>query len=788
MVQNEHTQGIYNIPEMLEQDLDKLRDMVQQVKDGTLSPERFRAFRVPQGVYEQREVGIFMLRVRCAAGAVLPHQMRTLADVSEQYGNGILHATTRQDIQIHRVLLDNIHSALVALYKAGLSTKGGGGNTVRNITACHHSGVCPDEIFDVAPYAVALTDFLLPDPNSFQLPRKYKIAFSGCSKDCAAATVNDLGLIAKRRDGVDGFAVYVAGGMGTKSRVASLLEEFVPAGGVHLVVEAIKRLFDKRGNRKNKHKARLRFLIEEVGFDEFRELYRKELDELRSASLPPLEPHLLPCREPAPAKGVVTNSFPDGFEKWRKRNVLPQKQEDYFVVEIPLFLGDVEANTMRALADIVASCGEGVLRTTQTQNLAIRWVSEGELPDLYAELGKIGLAKAEPFVLRNLVACAGASTCKLGICLSRGLAKAAARELSRSGIDLEELGDLKINISGCPNSCGRHPIAHIGLFGAARRIKEKLVPHYTVQLGGHVEEGKTKLARGKTTIAAKVVPALLKHLLRAYEKAPDRSDFGEFLEAEGMRKVEDFVSRCEEIPSFEEDKNFYFDWDAEEVFSLAGRGPGECGAGVFDLIEVDIASAYEALRKGDYYAAAALASRALLVTRGEQADDDLSAFTLFKKHFVDQNIVSAEFKDLIDKGIECGSVPDPESSFAATPDSVAALVDTVATLYENMDASLRFTSEDEPGEGQTNVRAPDEAVTADVSHDFRGVVCPLNYVKTKLALEQMNADQVLSVLLDEEGARNVSASASDDGHEVLSVAREDNHWRVVIRKSGGDTG
>ncbi len=780
MVRSEHTQGTYNIPEMLEQDLNKLREMIQQVKDGTLSAERFRAFRVPQGVYEQREAGIFMLRVRCAAGAVLPHQMRTLSDVSERYGNGILHATTRQDIQVHRVTLDNIHPALMALYEAGLSTKGGGGNTVRNITACHHSGVCPDEIFDVAPYAVALTDFMLPDSHSFQLPRKYKIALSGCSRDCAAATVNDLGLIAKRRDGMDGFTVYVAGGMGSQSRVADSLEEFVPAAEIHLVAEAIKRLFDKHGNRKNKHKARLRFLMEEIGIDEFRSIYRKELDELRSASLPPLRPHLLPRRELAQVKGSVANDLPEGFEKWRKCNVLPQKQEGYFVAEIPLFLGDVEANTMRALADIVASCGEGVLRTTQTQNLAIRWIAESELPDLYAKLGKIGLAEAEPSVLRNLVACAGASTCKLGICLSRGLAKASARELSKGGIDLKELGDLKINISGCPNSCGRHPIAHIGLFGAARRIRGKLVPHYTVQLGGHVEEGKTKLARGKITIAAKVVPALLKHLLRAYAEVSGRPDFGKFLEAEGMRKVEDFASRCKEIPSFEEDKNFYFDWDAEEIFSLAGRGPGECGAGVFDLIEVDIASAREALEKKNYYVAAALAARAILVTRGEQADDDLSAFTLFKKYFVDQNIVSAEFKGLIDECIESGSATD----------NVGAFVDAVATLYENMDASLRFTSADEQNREKEQTRGSSlgEDVTADVSHDFRGVVCPLNYVKTKLALEQMGAGQVLSVLLDEEGARNVPASAGEDGHEVLSVAREDDYWRVVVRKGGGDAG
>ena len=204
-------QSTYRLPDSLAADIEKLGELIEQVKSGALTPERFRAVRVPMGVYEQRESGTFMLRVRLPAGGLPPDPMRALADVATRFGNGLLHVTTRQDIQVHRVGLDAIHPALVALREAGLATKGGGGNTVRNITACPHSGVCANEAFDVAPYAVALTEFLLPDPLSFQLPRKYKIAFSGCSRDCAGATVADLGFIARRRDGGPGFAVYVGG-------------------------------------------------------------------------------------------------------------------------------------------------------------------------------------------------------------------------------------------------------------------------------------------------------------------------------------------------------------------------------------------------------------------------------------------------------------------------------------------------------------------------------------------------------------------------------------------------
>ncbi len=779
--------GLYELPATLVGDLDEFAQKAAQFENGSLSAERFRAFRVPQGVYEQREAGSYMLRVRCAGGVVLPEQMRTLADVCEKYANGVLHVTTRQDIQLHQVAVANIHPALVELFAAGLSTKGGGGNTVRNVTACHDSGVCPDEVYDVSPHALALTEFLLPDRRSYELPRKYKIAFSGCAKDCAAATVNDVGFIAKTRNGVEGFSVHVAGGMGAKSRVADLLEEFVPASEIHLVAEAVKRLFDNRGNRRNKHKARLRFLMEEIGFETFVRLYRKELDELRAASTPPLAVPVSRGRR-ATTKAVPGSAFmPDGFEQWMQHNVSPQKQTDYFVVRVLLALGDIEANTMRVLADIVAACGEGVLRTTQSQNIAIRWVQRGELPQLYTKLKDAGLARDDSAVLGDIVACAGASTCKLGICLSRGLARAIAGKLSEGDSDWQQNGNPGINISGCPNSCGRHPVADIGLFGAARRVGGKLVPHYVLQFGGHLQEGETTLAAGKLTIPARNVPAFLGDFLSAYARSPHRGDFRKFVETAGRKTAEVYYTKYKSVPEFQDDKNYYFDWDADTLFSLAGRGPGECGAGVFDLIEVDLASAREALGDGKHYAAATLAARALLVTRGEQADDHGAAFTLFRKHFIAQEAVSA-FSDLIDEGQRCSVAVDPETAFQASSDTVGDFVEAVAGLYDSMDASLRLVPQGDDGvvaQGADPTPSGSPA-TADVSHDFRGVVCPLNYVKTKLALDQMQTGQTLAVLLDEEGSRNVPASAGEDGHKVLSVVQTGNHWRVLISK--GDEG
>jgi len=791
-------QTIFDLPEIFQQDSDRFKEETERFHRGAVSAAQFRSFRVPLGVYEQREADTYMLRVRLPAGGVLPHQMRVLAAVARRYGNGVLHVTTRQDIQVHRVLLDDVYKAFAELSAAGLSTRGGGGNTVRNICGCPHAGVCPNEVFDVTAYVVALTEFLLPDPLSYSLPRKYKIAFVGCSGDCSGVAVNDLGFVARRRNGSLGFGVYVGGGMGAKSRVADLLEQFVPAGEVHYVAEAVKRVFDQHGNRKNRHRARLRFLIEQIGLDRFRELYEAELAGLRRSGLPDLSLRELPRRESSPPAGPPQPG--EGFAQWRRRNVAPQKQGGYYLVQIPLPLGDLGADTLEELAGVAEQHGEGMVRTTQWQNLVIRWVHEGELGGLHAALGSLGLAGTAPPVIRNLITCTGAATCKLGICLSRGLAKAVRDALQRDGSDLDGLGDLRIHISGCPNSCGRHPVADVGFFGAARRVKGRMVPHYVLQLGGKMAEGKTRLAQGKRAVPARNVPALVVDLLAAFRKSPQCPDFGSFLQADGRDLAELLLSKYADVPDFHQDRNYYFDWDAEEMFSLAGRGPGECGAGVFDLIEVDLASAREAVDQGRLFEATVLAARSLLVTRGEQARDESDALALFRRHFVEEKLVDDSLATLITEAERAARTPNPAESFAAEPPEVRRFAQTMQRLYDNMDPSLRFQPATEP---PSAAAAPQKAATAGRAQkaatagraqaepqpkpareaDFRGVVCPLNYVKTKMLLDQLRSGQVLSVLLDEQGARSVPESVEKDGHEVLSVQQQEKQWQVLIRKT-----
>ena len=783
---------LWQLPPSLPDDLAAFEKNVAQFKAGTISPTQFQVFRVPQGVYEQRESGTYMLRVRFPAGVVLPHQLRKLADVAEAHGNGVLHVTTRQDIQIHRVRVEAIHPALTALAGAGLSTKGGGGNTVRNIVGDSEAGVSADEAFDVTPHVLRVTELLLPDPQSFQLPRKFKIAFSGSSRDRAGATVNDVGLIAKVRDGVQGFSVWVGGGLGSSSRVGELLEEFIPAKEIPFVVEAIKRVFNTHGNRKDRRQARLRFLIRQTGLEAFRQLYLEQLALVRGQrpTLSALKP--IQLREPdvVPSVRAAATTADPAYVRWLATNVQEQKQPGCFRVELPLFLGDIAADKVRALADIVERHGERQLRATQKQNLVLRWVRRDGLAALHRALEPLGLGSSQPPVLRDLVACTGAANCRLGICLSRGLAQGIADVLAQSRVDLHSLGELTLNISGCPNACGRHPIADIGLHGAARRVDGRLVPHYTLQFGGHVEEGKTVLATGRHTIPAHRVPAFLADLLAAFARSPERPDFAAFLATAGGL-IDELAAKYKLVPSFKVDRNFYYDWGAEELFSLAGRGPGECGAGVLDLIEVDLKSAAEAQQEKRYFAAAALAARALLVTRGEQATNDSEAFALFQKHFIDAGLVDPSMQAIVTKGAKAADLRLSGTQLVEQFAEAAAFVATIQGLFKSMDATLQFPRRAEAGPAGTPAAATvapvtspaPAAVCANVEKDFRGVVCPLNYVKTKMALTPMQPGQTLSVLLDENGARNVPDSAVKDGHEILSHTREGVHHRLIIRKN-----
>ena len=778
----------YTIPASLSSEIDELEKKIQDYQNGKLEAAALKVHRVPFGVYEQRMDNTFMVRIRCAAGAITPSQLKVVAELSAKYGADTLHITTRQELQIHDVQLENVVPIMRALLPAGLSTRGGGGNTVRNITASVDSGVAMDEEFDVSPYAFALTTRLISEPDSWLLPRKYKIAFSNSPKDTSRAAFNDLGFIARVQDGVRGFRVYVAGGMGTKPEAGHLLHEFVAADEVYIIAEAVKRIFNKHGNRKNRHAARLRFLWNSLGEAGFRDIYQQELAALRAGKVMPLTPQEPPASQVRPTVTPIADSSPE-FELWRKRYVTAQKQPGFYSVLVPVFLGNLKNASAVALVNFLSAFGPDVLRATIDQNFVLRNIPEAFLGNVFSICKELTPLASEPRFLASSVACTGASTCKLGICLPRGALTAVVRRLKSSNLDLDRVADLRMNLSGCPNTCGAHMAADLGFFGKVLRKGQTPYPAYGIVVGGRLGNGSARLAEPVGDVSARDLPEFVTAFLRHYQNAqPDSQSFSEYLESEGKPFIRSWCAQHREIPDFEDDKNYYFDWSATEVFSLAGRGVGECSAGLFDLIEFDL-KRFKEIRRGlpqlrngqrreALYQISLSAARMLLITRAVEPRSDSDVFAQFRRHFLQTGLVDAKYGDLIDTAEK-----KDLTAVEAKAEEVLSLAQTMEELYGTMDNSLRF-----PGEGHmpsvAAVPAEKPAAKELPLKDLRGVACPMNFVKTKLALESLISGQRLNVLLDD-GApiQNVPRSVAGEGHKIIEQLRQGSHWSVIIEKA-----
>ena len=541
----------YQLPDAVVADTKAFRQDVEKYLSGETSASALKELRVPMGIYEQRENDTYMVRVRGAAGIYLPHQVKLIAELSRQYGNGIIHATTRQNLQIHGVKIQDTPAILERLLAVGLSTQGGGGNTVRNISACPLAGACDDELFDVTPYALALTEYLLSDPNNFRLPRKFKVAFSGCGKDCGLASVADLGFFAHKRDGVRGFAVYAGGGMGAHCALAIQIEDFVPTEAIFEVAEAVKRLFDKHGDRINRSKARLRFVVEKLGVDDFRSNYRGELELVKQEKI----------------------QFPTLSES--------KKTARLSAVKITLPLGDIPAHQLTAIADIATNLCDGTIRTTQEQGLQLR-APESCTHELIVAVRNIDrkFIDAQPV---RCVACAGASICRTGICLSRGLATAIETELKSVLMPFEAL----IRISGCPNSCGHHPVSPLGLYGSASRVNGRLVNFYNIVAGGQLAEGNSTLAQAVAKVPAKAVPGLLKEFFSAtaLDWQKDES-FHDLMIRWGIEHLRELAKQRESVPPYENVPEYYRDFGSCTDFSLGAENQVESVSDV-RILDID---------------------------------------------------------------------------------------------------------------------------------------------------------------------------------------------------------
>ena len=571
--------------EAIEAEISRFEERVQQLQSGAITAEQFRPFRLKHGTYGQRQPGFQMLRVKVAAGVLKGEQLRVLADLADEYSTGRGHLTTRENVQFHFVKLEKVATAMRVLADAGLTTREACGNTVRNVTACPVAGVCPGEAFDVTPYALGVSRYLLRHPDFHDLPRKFKIAFSGCENDgdCAVAGIHDVGLIAQVRgtNGTSrrGFKVLVGGGLGSLPTESAVLTEFLPEEELLPTIEAVLRVFTETGNRKNKLLARLKYVLRAKGIEEFRRL----VAEKSKVSTAPAEKFVVPSTiqpslvtiAPAPLSASAVDSRLDPeYDRWTESNLMSQRQAGYGAIWIKLPAGTFYSNQMRGLADVLEANELTGVRIAVNQDLVIPWVPFDRVRAIYDELRALDLATPGARTISDVTGCPGATTCNLGITRSLTLAEVLARELN--GYTDPEIQKLRIKISGCPNSCGHHHIADIGFYGNVRKIGEQQAPYYQLLLGGKVDATGVRFARQIMAVPARPIPAIIRELLSFYQH--DRRAAETFSDWVGRTPDKAISARLQPFADVNvNSEDIFVDWGDTETYSLK-LGRGECVA------------------------------------------------------------------------------------------------------------------------------------------------------------------------------------------------------------------
>ncbi len=629
---------------IVERDIIALEKSIYAFRNGQIHEEKFRSLRLARGVYGQRQPGVQMVRIKIPQGRFSARQLRRIAAISDEYATGNLHITTRQDVQVHFVQLERTPQLWAELEEEEITMREACGNTVRNVTASIFAGIDPDEPFDLSPYADAFFRYFLRNPICQDLGRKVKVAFSSSEKDSAGVFFHDLGFIPVLSDGQRGFKVVLGGGIGAQPKEAEIVFAFLPVSQLIPFGEAVLRVFDRYGERNRRNKARLKFLIKEMGLDTFLSWVEVEKKALPHPEYP-IEPYPLSFRE-TPV-GPPCPEFPDlAYQSWLRTNVFLQKQAGYVAVGIPVRTGDLSSAAARRLADIIEAYTGDDSRFTPTQSILLRFVHRENLPRLYAELAEAGLARAGFHRVNDIVACPGTDTCNLGIGSSMGLAHVLQEVLEGEFSNLIDECDLTIKISGCMNACGQHTIANIGFQGMTLNQGDRIAPATQVLLGGGtLGHGHGRFADKVLKVPSRRVPDVLRWILRDFEASR--------LPYEGFNA---YYDRCGEAYFFQHLKGYsdtgnldeldFVDW-GNEVFYEKAIGIGECAGVQIDLIQTLLFEAEEMLdlacgafseeRWSDavYHAYSAFirSGKALLATRDAKVNAHESILSGFDTYF-----------------------------------------------------------------------------------------------------------------------------------------------------------
>ena len=856
---------MYRIPSTLKGDLDYTQSLIDQFKAGEILAGQLKSNRVPMGIYEQRKNQHYMLRLRCAGGLVTPKQLAKIAFVGHQLSTSHLHVTTRQEIQIHNVDIEDAVPALRKLEKIGISSAGGGGNTVRNMMVDDRSGLTAEEEFDVYPYVEELTSRLIAEKDSFTMPRKYKVAIDTSVDTANYSYIADLGLQARIKDGKRGFRVLIAGSAASNAHTGWEVFDFLPEKDLYRAAKALKNWFHKYGNRRNRHKARMRYVFYKYGTEEAKRLYLEEFEALRKdpsidfvAPALPLEHHKPSFSPLGEKEGNNASTYFDreAFETWKRRYAHKQTnaeglKENLWYAYIPLRHGNNSTDFFAEVAEYLGNYGNDVIRFTKKEQIQVRNIPEEYLPDIYSFFKKLGVYQVDyPVVVTNLTCCTGADTCRLGICLPKGAIDAIAKQLLSSDLNLDTIPDFELRMNGCTNICALATWGDLGFSGRVGRVGDDPYPAYTVWLP---VKGKHEIDLQQGYIAAKKIPAFVEDYLRdVIQEQANYTDYYDYVAKRGAGFIKELIAKYKEIAPFTEEPDTFYDFGDDEKFSLIKYGKAECSAGLFDIIEIDQDTIREKLGEidkilGDDKSHTDLTNltdivneedakkiekllhdivfsenRMLLVTRGLDPRTDEDVYNGFEKEFIAAGIIPQKFKVLTEKARN-------NNSLIAEKPLIDELAQLLNNLYQNMDDSLQFKLSSDSSQtdtkdskeknnqkeksvksvcvsesknandksvssvksvGQKNGSENEEkesaesaAISPDVKKDFRGVMCPMNFVKTKIALTPMQSGQILEILLDD-GApiENVPGSVKGEGHTILSTEKIENYWKVLIRK------
>ena len=632
---------------VVEKDIIELADKIAAFNNLQIDEEKFRSLRLARGVYGQRQSGVQMIRIKLPYGKVMSNQLRRISEVSDEYSRGKLHITTRQDIQIHYVDLQRTPELWAELERDDVTLREACGNVVRNVTASETAGIDINEPFDVSPYADALFKFFLRNPICQEMGRKFKVSFSATDEDTGLSYLHDLGYIAKIRNGVSGFKVMVAGGLGSQPRHAEVLYDFLPADKIIPVMEGVLRVFDRFGERKSRAKARMKFLLKEIGLEAFRNLIEEEQKAIEfktvaidAASYVPSEPVIVKAPK-VEIKEVAA------FDLWKSTNLIPQKQKGFVAIGIKVLLGDFYTDKARLLADLVETYAAGEIRLTLRQNIVIPFVKEDIVPFFYTELDKLGFVEPGYNKAVDITACPGTDTCNLGIASSTGIAAELERVIAAEYPQYLENSDLVIKISGCMNACGQHNMANIGFQGMTVRTPEKLVAPALQVLsgGGNLGNGNGAFADKVVKVPSKRGPEALRRVLNDFEANANGKPFVAYYKEKGEKYFYNFLNDLQDVSNLTQVD--FIDWGEEGKY-VKEIGIGECAGVVIDLIatlflesEEKIENAREAFENevysgAIYYAYQSLVntSKAMLLAENKKTNTHASIIAQFDEFFV----------------------------------------------------------------------------------------------------------------------------------------------------------